>query len=143
MAAPRLGLSIEISGSIEQGNDVTGAIEPCAARLTHGQAPTAAMRRVLRDESDYLDELCVLLNIVGWAIPRRQTAAVIDLSGHRRAVTSALDFALASSTDELEDAENAKPAARDAIAQRSVALRQFTDAVAELTAAIEQEEEQH
>lgn len=34
MAAPRLGFSIELPGGIEQGNDVIGAIEPCAMGLT-------------------------------------------------------------------------------------------------------------
>ncbi len=50
MAVPRLGFSIKLAGGIEQGDDVISAIEPCTTGLTHGQAPTAAMRRVLRGQ---------------------------------------------------------------------------------------------
>src|ERR1019366_1013991 len=89
---------------------------------------------------DYLDELCVLLDVVGWAIPKQQAAVALDLRRHQQAVISALDFAVRSSVDELEDAEKGAPSKRDATAKRVAALHEFATATKELAAAIEQEE---
>ncbi|MGO9761050.1 MAG: hypothetical protein ACLP1Q_07310 [Solirubrobacteraceae bacterium] len=93
-----------------------------------------------REHLEYLDELCVLLDVVGWAIPKQQAAVALDLRRHQQAVISALDFAVRSSVDELEDAEKGVPSKRDATAKRVAALHEFATATNELAAAIEQQE---
>jgi hypothetical protein len=79
---------------------------------------------------DYLGELCVLLDLVGWANPQQQAAVVVDLRAHGRAVISALDFAVRSSVGEFETTGRADPAA----------LHEFAGVVTALAAATSQEE---
>jgi hypothetical protein len=102
-----------------------------------GHADRETRPEQYHEHVDYLDELCVLLDVVGWAIPKQQAAVAIDLRRHRRAVGAALGFAVRASVDALEDAESAAPAKRDATAEHAAALREFSAAVNELGAAIE------
>jgi DNA-binding PadR family transcriptional regulator len=59
-----------------------------------------------RKHFEYLDDVCALLDLIGWAKPSQPAAIVIDLRANRRAVTAALDYAVRGSGDELEDQDN-------------------------------------
>jgi hypothetical protein len=130
----------ELVGDLRIGlhNELTAPAEGVIEVVSRADRETQPEQ--YHEHLDYLDELCVLLDIVGWARPKQQTAVVIDLRPHRRAVTTALDFATTSSVDELKDAEKADATKQDATAKRVAALREFATAVAELVAAIEPEE---
>jgi hypothetical protein len=84
---------------------------------------------------DYLDELRALLDLVGWAAPREQTAVVIDLRRHGRAVLSALEFAVRA----IGEIERAAPSRHHPAVKRADALRKFVASVADLAVALDDE----
>jgi DNA-binding XRE family transcriptional regulator len=114
----RLGLQNELTVPAE------GIIELFAA-ADRGQRAQQYQRHF-----EYLDDVCAVLDLVGWAKPKQPAAIAIDLCTHRRAVISALDFAVSSLTHRLEDAEEElEPSKLKGMTEHVVALREFTEAV--------------
>jgi hypothetical protein len=75
-----------------------------------------------------LNEVCALLDLIGWAPPTQRTAVTIDLGSHRRAVLAALDFAVRTSTNELSDAATTDASSETTVKRVSV-LREFAASV--------------
>ncbi len=98
----------------------------------------------------HLEQAWALLDLIGWADPRQQTAARIDLRQHRWAATGALDAAVMFGDEELaeadvvdaERAERGQPSKREATIERARALREFTAAVKKTADATNAKEEQ-
>jgi hypothetical protein len=99
------------------------------------------LHELFRAQLEYLDEICIVLDLVGWMTPKRSAAIAIDLRAHRRAVVSALDYAVSSLTRRGEDAEEElEPPKLEAMREHLVALQEFTDAVHRIADELEAEE---
>ncbi len=90
-----------------------------------------------REPLDHLDRTRALLDVIGWGDVAPTAAAWVDLREHRWALTSALELALLTANQDLEeadvvDAERAKrgePSRRDATTTRVLILRDYVSAV--------------